>query len=123
IRYEVTVRDSNGCVAEDDIMIFVNRKRNVYIPSGFSPNDDGKNDRFYIFGDETVAQIRSFRIFNRWGESVYEIYGFPPNDPAFGWNGTFRGELMNPAVFAYMAEVEFSDGEVVLFYGDVTLAR
>ena len=123
IRYEVTVRDSNGCVAEDDIMIFVNRKRNVYIPSAFSPNGDGKNDRFYIFGDETVVQIRSFQIFNRWGEPVYEIYGFPPNDPAFGWDGAFRGEPMNPAVFAYVAEVEFSDGEVALFKGDVTLAK
>jgi len=123
IRYEVFVRDSSGCTAEDDIMVFVNRKRDIYIPSAFSPNGDGNNDTFYIFGDETVVKIRSFQIFNRWGETVYEVYGFPPNDPAFGWDGSFRGQLMNPAVFAYVAEVEFSDGEAVLFYGDVTLAR
>ena len=123
IRLEVAVRDSNGCVAEDDIFIFVNRKRNVYIPSAFSPNEDGKNDRFHVFGDETVVNIRSFLIFNRWGEPVYEGYNLPPNDPAYGWDGNFREQPMNPAVFAYVAEIEFSDGDVELFYGDVTLAR
>ncbi|MCO6487056.1 MAG: gliding motility-associated C-terminal domain-containing protein [Phaeodactylibacter sp.] len=123
VRYEVTVRDSSGCVAEDDIFIFVDRRRNVYIPNVFSPNEDGSNDKFLIFGDETVVNIRSLKIFNRWGESVYEGGGFPPNNPAFGWDGTFRGQVMNSAVFAYLVEVEFSDGAVELFHGDVLLMR
>ncbi len=122
-RYRVAVRDAGGCLAEDDILILVNRKRNVYIPSAFSPNEDGRNDTFLVFGDETVVEIRSLIVYNRWGEPVYEVYGAPPNDPAFGWDGAFRGQVMNPAVFAYVAEVEFSDGDVELFYGDVTLAR
>lgn len=67
--------------------------------------------------------IRSLLLFNRWGETVYEGYNFPPNDPVYGWDGSFRGQVMNPAVFAYVAEVEFSDGVVELYYGDVTLAR
>ncbi|MCB0568829.1 MAG: gliding motility-associated C-terminal domain-containing protein [Phaeodactylibacter sp.] len=123
VYYYVTARDSNGCTAESDILIYVNKFRGVFIPNGFSPNGDGANDIFYIFADESVAQIKSFLVFNRWGESVFENYGFQPNNPAEGWNGNFRGELMNPAVFAYMAEIEFKDGEVVLFKGDVTLAR
>ena len=49
-------------------------------------------------------------IFNRWGELVYDVYNFPPNDPQFGWDGTHRGELMNAAVFAYWTEVELLDG-------------
>jgi hypothetical protein len=69
------------------------------------------------------VQIKTFYIFNRWGESVFEIFSVQPNNPLFGWDGTYRGELMNGAVFTYFAELEFVDGEVVLFKGDVTLMR
>ncbi|MCB0636168.1 MAG: gliding motility-associated C-terminal domain-containing protein [Lewinella sp.] len=121
--YFVSVADGNGCTAEDDIRIIVDRRRSVYIPNGFSPNGDGTNDLFYIFTDESVREIRSLQVFNRWGESVFENYHFQPNNPTMGWNGTFRGQTMNPAVFVYYAEIEFIDGEVVLFKGDVTLVR
>ncbi len=122
-RYRVAVRDGNGCPAEDDILILVNRRRNVYIPSAFSPNGDGANERFYIFGDESIKEVRSFQIFSRWGEAVFEGAHFPPNDPTYGWDGNFHGQPMNAAVFVYFAEIEFTDGEVALFKGDVTLAR
>lgn len=123
VYYYVTARDGNGCTAGNRILIYVNKFRGVFIPNGFSPNGDGANDRFYIFADESVAQVRSFLVFNRWGEAVFEGYGFLPNDPAYGWDGSFRGEVMNPAVFAYVAEIEFRDGEVVVFKGDVSLVR
>ncbi len=122
-RYRVVATDSNGCTGEDDITIFVDRRRKVYIPNGFSPNGDGINDIFYIFSDASVKQINSFLIFNRWGEPVFEVYDSHPNNPQWGWDGNFRGQLMNPAVFAYFAEIEFVDGEVEIFKGDVTLVR
>lgn len=62
-------------------------------------------------------------IFNRWGETVHEVYNFAPNDPIFGWDGHFRGQLMNGAVFTWFAEIEFVDGDVELFEGDVLLMR
>jgi gliding motility-associated-like protein len=119
----VAVRDSNNCTAEDRMLIIVERNRNVYIPNIFSPNNDGVNDIFFINTDQSVVQIKTFYIFNRWGESVFEIFSVQPNNPLFGWDGTYRGELMNGAVFTYFAELEFVDGEVVLFKGDVTLMR
>ncbi|HRF40788.1 MAG TPA: gliding motility-associated C-terminal domain-containing protein, partial [Saprospiraceae bacterium] len=93
------------------------------IPNAFSPNNDGTNDRLMVFAGEDVAYIRSFQVFNRWGESVFEVYNFPPNDPAYGWDGNHRAQLYNAAVFAYFAEVEFIDGSVKLFKGDVTLIK
>ena len=119
----VSVSNSNNCIAEDRMLIIVERNRNVYIPNIFSPNNDGANDVFFINTGSSVINIQSFVIYNRWGEPVYEAYNIPPNDPSRGWDGTFRGELMNSAVFTYFAELEFVDGEVILFKGDVTLMR
>ena len=81
------------------------------------------NDVFTIYAGDGVKQINVLRIFDRWGELVYEGYNFPPNDPLFGWDGIFRGEPMNPAVFAYYTIVDFIDGKQRLYKGDVTLAR
>ena len=54
---------------------------------------------------------------------LFQAKNFQPNDPTFGWGGLFRGELMNPAVFVYWAEIEFVDGFTVLYKGDVTLVK
>lgn len=74
-----------------------------------------------IFSGKDVVGIRSFQIYNRWGENVFEVYDFLPNNPAYGWDGRFRGIPCNSAVFVWYAEVEFVDGEIILFKGDVTL--
>ena len=70
-----------------------------------------------------VSKVRSFLGFNRWGESVFEFHDFEPNDPEFGWDGKFRGESMNAQVLVWFAEIEFIDGSVQVFKGDVTLMR
>jgi gliding motility-associated-like protein len=121
--FAVTVIDSNNCVATDRVTVFVNKSRDVYIPNVFSPNNDGQNDIFYIFADNDVAKIKSFAIYNRWGEPMYEFFDFPPNDPTYGWDGSHRGEIMNAGVYVYMAEIEFVDGEVELYKGDILLMR
>ena len=119
-----TLIDINGCVDEDQIMVFMNRDKNVFIPNAFTPDGNGQNDFLYIFADEEqVVQVKQFMIFNRWGELVYEGFNFQPNDPDNGWDGKFRDEMMNPGVFVYLAEIEFIDGEVILYKGDITLVR
>jgi gliding motility-associated-like protein len=122
--YAVTVTGTNGCTDSDEITVYVDRTRKVYVPSAFSPNNDGLNDQFMIFADlKSVKQVNSFMVFSRWGETVYQYFNFQPNDPAYGWNGEHRGEPMNPAVFVWFAEVEFKDGEVLLLEGEVNLVR
>ncbi|MCB0520003.1 MAG: gliding motility-associated C-terminal domain-containing protein [Lewinellaceae bacterium] len=120
--FAITV-DKNGCTDSDQLTVFVKKERPVYIPNAFSPNGDANNDRFMIFAGNSVVQVKSFLIFNRWGESVFQFYNFQPNDPAFGWDGTHRGKPMDPAVFVYFAEIEFIDGRVELYEGDVTLMK
>jgi gliding motility-associated-like protein len=124
ISVSVIATDENGCAASDRMTIFVNRKRDVYIPNVFSPNGDGQNDVFVIYAGPDVKEIKRFYVFNRWGEAMFEISGsFQPNNPIYGWDGTHRSELMNAGVYVYMAEIEFVDGVVELFKGDVLLMR
>jgi gliding motility-associated-like protein len=104
--------------------VFVNAQKEVYAPNVFSPNNDGENEWFYLQAKEGVARnINTFVVFNRWGEIVYQNNDFLPNIPTDGWDGTHRGQPMNPAVFVWFAEVEFIDGQVEFFEGDVTLVR
>ncbi|MCB0597587.1 MAG: gliding motility-associated C-terminal domain-containing protein [Lewinellaceae bacterium] len=119
-----TVVDSNGCRGSDELHLILRKDRKVYIPNAFSPNNDGPNDNFTIFADMgQVVRIRRLLIMDRWGEKVFDRPDFLPNNPELGWDGTLRGQTLNPAVFAYFAEIEFVDGEVVLFKGSISLLR
>ncbi|GJM31555.1 MAG: hypothetical protein DHS20C18_05560 [Saprospiraceae bacterium] len=121
--YTLTAVDANGCTISDVITLFVNRERSVYIPNIFTPNDDGVNDFFGIFGGKDVVTVKIFRIFDRWGNLMYENGPFAPNDMTYGWDGKFQGKPMNTAVFVYYAELEFVDGETEIYKGDITLMR
>lgn len=123
-RYFVTVIDSNGCKATDNRTIIVDKTRHIYIPNIFNPDALDEDAKFFISGDDRqVLNIKSFRVFDRWGNAVYEQFNFKPNNPADGWDGLVRGDKANPSVFVYYAEIEFIDNEVILYKGDVTLIR
>jgi trimeric autotransporter adhesin len=121
--YRLRVTDHNGCTAEDQLTLFLNKQRNLYVPNAFSPNGDGNNDVFMAFAGPEVVRLNAFQVFSRWGEPVFEVYGAMPNDPNHGWDGTFHGQPLNGAVFVWVAEVEFVDGVVEVFRGDVLLLR
>jgi len=120
----VTVLDEvSGCSDTDELFIEVVKVRKFFTANVFSPNSDGVNDFFFVQGGNDVSIIKSFRVFDRNGGQVFENTNFLPNDFTQGWNGTFNGETMNPSVFAWFAEVEFLDGAVEIYRGDVTLLR
>jgi len=121
--YTLVVTDENDCTASDDILIMIDKERKVFIPNAFSPNGDGTNDVFMIYANGGVEEVLTFRVFDRWGELVWEDNNFQPNNPAHGWNGIFKGEVMNPGVLVFMAEIRFVDGLELLYKGDVTLLK
>ncbi len=121
--YSITVLNETGCRSTDEVTIRVEKNRLVYIPNAFSPNNDGTNDKFMIYGGKNVLKIKTFQIFNRWGAVVFERSEFQPDDPQNGWDGTYKGQILNPDVFVYFAEIEFIDGITILYKGDVTLFK
>lgn len=121
--YVVTVTLPSTCSATDSLRVTVVPVRRVFVPNVFSPDDDGANDFLLIYGGPEVLAIRQFKIFNRWGELVFEKENFQPNDFALGWDGSFRGKKMDNQVLAWFAEVEFLDGVVEPLKGDLTVVR
>ncbi|MEZ5057192.1 MAG: PKD domain-containing protein [Saprospiraceae bacterium] len=120
--YRVSVTDINGCIVTAELLVQVEKIRPVYIPSAFSPtDDDGINDLFLIYGGPQISKVKSFLIFDRWGNLIHEYYNFDPSDQRHGWDGTYKGKEMNSNVYVFFAEIEFLDGEVEIYKGDVTL--
>jgi len=120
--YTVRVEDTDGCAAEERILVQVSRNRFIYPPNIFSPNQDGENDYFTLYA-KGVVEIRKLAIFDRWGEQMFVRERFLPNDESLGWDGTYKGEPMNPGVYVWYAEVVFPNGETEVIYGDVTILR
>jgi hypothetical protein len=119
----IELADSNGCKASSRVLVRVQRPRQVYIPNVFKPGSSSLNDLLTVYGGRGVAEIESFRIFDRWGDQLFESLNFQPNDPIIGWDGTHRGDMVLPGVYVYFAVVRFIDGEVELYKGDVTVVR
>ena len=114
----------NGCLASDSINITVNTVRKVYIPNAFSPNDDGINDAFTIYGAEpNVQQIEELLVFDRWGGMVFQQESFAPNSLSAGWDGSFQGKEVPQGTYTYVAKIRFLDNAVLLYSDDVLLIR
>ena len=96
----------------------------MYLPNVFSPNNDGVNDRFTVFGDEpNVQSVLSMKIYDRWGGLVFESEPFAPNDTASGWDGNNSGEAVAVGTYVYEVQVLFFDGRVLGYSGAVDVLR
>jgi len=122
--YILRMTDDSGCTVEDNISIQVHKSRDLFVPNAFSPNHDGINDVFHPYGGPEVIAIKSMKVFNRWGGLVYNNNdGFDLENSKSGWNGMANGNNMDPGTYLYAMNVEFIDGEVVLFSGEVNLMK
>lgn len=123
ISYTLRVTNINGCVDIDTVNIIVTcDKSQVYIPNGFSPDGDGVNDLFVI-RSAGIVTIKYFRVFNKWGELIFEQNNFSTNDFSKAWNGRIKGVLSPPDVFVYTTEIMCENGTSFLFKGNITLIR
>lgn len=122
-RYYVTVTDINSCVSADSILVkTICNDKNYFIPNTFSPNNDGVNDVFYPRGN-SLYNIQSMRVFNRWGQMIFERKNFPANSASDGWDGAFNGHPAPPDAYIYIVEVICDNAQVIALKGDVTLIR
>ena len=120
--YKVTVTNNFGCIGTDIISIFTFCKSaQVFIPNAFTPDGDGLNDILMVRGKGIF--VKSFRIFNRWGELVFERNNFSPNDIKYGWDGKVRGIPATSDVFVYTAEVICDNGIIYTYKGNTTLLK
>ncbi len=120
----VVMEDTSGCFATDTTFILVSTNFPFYIPNAFAPNSSNvENAIFRPFVTNKVQQINFMRIFNRWGDLVYERKDLPFGDDSTGWDGRFNGKLLNSGVYVFLLEMEFINGDVRQYSGDITLLR
>jgi gliding motility-associated-like protein len=125
ITYTLKVTTQHGCTATDDVNIVVTcSKGAIYIPSAFTPNNDGVNDKFYVQGFG-LSIVKSFRVFNRWGKLVFARTNFVPNSSSLGWDGVVDGKRVNETTtFVYQIDVVCaSDNKPFALKGTVILIR
>jgi len=120
--YELYAVDANGCEASAVRNILIAKNQKVFIPTGFTPNGDGNNDQLLIHGAANTT-IKSFKVFNRWGETIFESNEITPNNSKNTWDGTFKGQPLNTGVYVWILEVSFADGTTEIFKGSTTLIR
>ncbi len=121
--YQLEVISADGCSRKDAVAVSVIKRREFYVPNAFSPNADGRNDYFTIYGGVEVESILSLTIFNRWGGVFYEGNNLRPSDELQGWNGQVKGEDAEQGVYVWMAQIRFIDGVVLDYGGDISLLR
>ena len=117
--YQILITDSAGCTASDTVTVYVVPDYRIFIPNVFTPNGDGNNDFFEVFGKKEIWQFFEVQIFDRLGEKVYQS-----NNVNFKWDGIFKGAILPPAVFVYQVRVVYIDDHTdQLYKGEVTLIR
>jgi gliding motility-associated-like protein len=121
--YLLEITDKKGCKNFAVKAVFVNDTLPIFIPTAFSPNDDGVNDIFKIFSNDKIQIIKQLSIYNRWGDKVYQGENLATNDTQQGWDGMFKDTPQPSGVYIYHAVVELGDKKQKVLKGEVNLVR
>ncbi|MFN8323549.1 MAG: choice-of-anchor L domain-containing protein [Chitinophagales bacterium] len=114
--YTLTLVYGNNCIATASTLVNVTGYPEIFIPNAFSPNGDGNNDVFLIYG--AAVKTVSLTIYNRWGELIFDS-----GNQFNGWDGHYKGQLQNPNVYTYVAGITYLDGKEIQKKGSFTLVR
>ena len=112
-----------ACSAQDDVLVEEEEEQEVStvsklsFPNAFSPNGDGKNDKFMAKECENIAEFHAY-IFNRWGQKLFEW-----TDPTDGWDGTHNGNPVKEGVYFILCKAKGTDGQNFTIRKDVNLLR
>jgi gliding motility-associated-like protein len=122
-QYVVLVTSTKGCLAQAQRRVSVKTRKEYFAPNIFSPDHDGTNDYFSIYGGRGVASIQNMDIYDRWGNKVYHMPKVWPKDQIEGWNGDVKGAPAPHAVYIWTAELWLVDGSMEIISGDIALIR
>lgn len=115
--YTIKITTATGCVTVDTQVVKTVKEAAIFVPTAFTPNNDGLNDRLrpILMG---IKEIRYFRIFNRWGQLLYQSKSEMP-----GWDGTISGSPQSSQVVVWMIEGFSVDNRIISRKGTSSLIR
>ena len=124
ITYALTAESIKGCVTSRSISIQVERVVEYYAPNAFTPNFDGVNDYWGLYGDRlAIAGIAEVQVFDRWGGVLFAVRDIPLSSAAQLWDGTSNSEVVQPGVYTFVATFILADGSTQSEAGSITLIR
>ena len=117
ILYTVNITSSNGCIGADDIVVRIVKQGSYFMPNGFTPNNDGNNDRIrpILIG---YTKLNYFSIYNRWGELLFNSKNI--ND---SWDGTYKDQKCEMGTYFYTISVTDRNNKIDNYKGDFILLR
>lgn len=127
--YTFSTRDSlsgistAGCDSLWLLKLNLKYSKKLFVPNIITPGQSGKNQYFTVYGNQSLSMIENLKVFDRWGNLVYEGRNIPPGTPETGWDGSFRGISVAEAVYLFMAYVRFTDNTFETISGDVTVVK
>lgn len=115
--YLISITTAAGCEITDTLLVRIFAEKKIYVPDYFTPNNDGKNDQLMplLVG---LTKLSSFRIWNRWGQLVYQT-----NKQGEGWNGIYQGVKQPMETYTWIAEGLDIDGKIIRANGSSVLVR
>lgn len=118
ITYTVSVTDTTGCMADDEITLTAGcDAAEIFIPNAFTPDNNGHNDILFVRSTGLIT-VNYFRVFDRWGKIIFES-----SDINSGWDGTFNNQLMPAGVYLYTLKATCGNNDVIEKQGNVTLIK
>ncbi|HMU47816.1 MAG TPA: gliding motility-associated C-terminal domain-containing protein [Chitinophagaceae bacterium] len=117
VQYQVTTSTIAGCKGYGYVTVKVYKGPDLYVPTGFTPNNDGKNDKFTPF-PVGIKELKYFRVFNRWGQMVFSTKQLHD-----GWDGRLQGTEQPTGTYVWMAEAVTNEDKIITKKGVVTLIR
>jgi gliding motility-associated-like protein len=122
-RFSAALTDTNGCKSIHVLDVELIQDYKIFIPDAFSPNDDGINDDFRVYSSTCEVDVVDFRIFDRWGNQVFERSDFKSTDLDKGWDGVLRDQNAEPGLYVYQAAIRTWKDEIIRLKGNVHLVR
>jgi len=122
---EIGIAAIDICGNEDDCLTYVNviPDPSIYIPNVFSPDRDGVNEKFTIYGNSSIDIVSSLVIYNRWGSKVFEATDMLPNDEDLGWDGNYKNSTESDYVFTYYAVILDTYGNKIEKVGTIQVLK
>jgi hypothetical protein len=120
-KYALTVVDANGCVASDTVLVKARITIQIFSPNIIKASLADRNGTFLLEGGKAVKNVKFLRVYDRWGNKVYEGQDMDIKNLDEGWNGKINDNAVVPGVFTWIATVTFIDNNDYIFKGDVTV--
>lgn len=120
--YTLHATSEYGCQDSSQVLIKVNRNPDIEVANVFAPGSE-TNGLFYIQQTRAIEKVLSMSIFDKWASRMFFVENVFPADPSAAWDGTYKGQYVNPGVYVVVVELLLYSGEVVIYGGDITVLR